>query len=396
MFRQRHSSARNLAVILPGAWLLLQASLAAAGEPSPYMQGVVSVFRNAIVKIDVSTPQAVFKPGPQGESINICKSEGTGFLVSASHVVTAAHVVQLADECGKPNVVIKSKRAQLQKLATVMDAKDDVALLRIEGAFPAEMCALGLMAQDVYGVEALRFGIPGGWDQPGPPAGVTIDQKDGPFAPLTLLTPVITEKGESGGPIIYVFNVVGLTRARHEQYAGYSFMTMGSAIRALMAANSVRQSGPICNPVIQNMPTKFQEASTGGWLESLTGKRPNSTVIASINIDDNVSRSTMTMSPDLLDRFRKLGGNSVSVDMDSSGSKLILKGVVAGKDDEMTIMSGKVQNTSDAISQDLRQTLWNQFVDEGKKAGMWTGDNGINWPLLVNQPNLKNPAQPPI
>jgi hypothetical protein len=140
-----------------------------------------------------------------------------------------------------------------------------VGLLKVDGDFPDDVCALGLNTKDVFGTEAIRFGIPGGFDEPGPASGVKIGTQTGQFAPLILLSLAITEKGESGGPVIYLFNVVGITRARHAQYPAYSFMTVGSTIRALMAANSVRPSGHICNPVESSMWTQFNGGS-GGFL----------------------------------------------------------------------------------------------------------------------------------
>src|SRR3954454_2062636 len=84
-----------------------------AVEPSPYENIIVNLFRHAIVKIDVGSTTAVFKENVNGESINICKSEGTGFLINSNHVVTAEHVYLLAPECGQRNIVVKSKKQNL-------------------------------------------------------------------------------------------------------------------------------------------------------------------------------------------------------------------------------------------------------------------------------------------
>jgi hypothetical protein len=48
---------------------------------------VEKTLKKAVVKLDVSTNTPVFENGK-----NICKSEGTGFLISQKLIVTAAHV----------------------------------------------------------------------------------------------------------------------------------------------------------------------------------------------------------------------------------------------------------------------------------------------------------------
>jgi hypothetical protein len=347
-----------------------------AVEPSPYENIIVNLFRHAIVKIDVSSTTAVFKENVNGESVNICKSEGTGFLINSNHVVTAEHVYLLAPECGQRNIVVKSKKQNLQKRADVIAAKDDVALLKVDSDFPAEMCALGLMKQDVYGTQAIRFGIPGGWDQPGPPAGVMIDQKGGQFSPLTLLAPTITEKGESGGPVIYLFNVVGLTRARHAQYMGYSFMTAASAIRSLMAANRVRPSGNICNPVEASMWTNFDPAPSSGGIfgnsvNNLIGPPRTGKVVASIKLDHQLTAQMSSVAPDVLKGFVKtFDDHALTINPGSSGTDVSIFGKFQSEHEHLEV-EDKAVRTRDDISQQLRETLWNQYVSAAQKAGMW-------------------------
>ena len=159
----------------------------------------------------------------------------------------------LAPECGARIIIVKSTTHKLQKLATIVAAKDDVALLKLDGDFPPDVCVLGLRAQDIFDIKAIRFGIPGGFPEPGPAAAVKIGPQRSSFSPLILLAPIVAEKGESGGPVIYQFNVVGITRARHEVYPTYSFMMAGATIRALLNDNAIRPSGHICNPVESDM-----------------------------------------------------------------------------------------------------------------------------------------------
>lgn len=197
-----------------------------------------------MVKVDVSTNTSVFREGR-----NICVSEGTGFLVSSSHAITAEHVYNVPAECGERIILLKSRRHNLQVRATVVDALNDTALLRIDEPLPEKMCALRVIKSDVFSVPAFRFGIPGGLPDP-TPMDVRIQDQDTTFTPLAVVTPTITELGESGGPVIHMFNVTGITRARHPTYRAYSFMMPASNIRTLlMLRYAVRIEGPVCNPV---------------------------------------------------------------------------------------------------------------------------------------------------
>jgi len=353
------------------AFCLVYADVARATE---FADIIESKFRHAIVKIDVSSTTPVFKNG-----INICKSEGTGFLVSSRYVVTAEHVYTLSPECGQRNIVVKSKAQSLQKLAAIVAAKDDVALLKVDSDFPVEMCALGLMKQDVYGTQAIRFGIPGGFDEPGPAAGVRIDQQGGQFSPLVLLAPTITERGESGGPVIVLFNVVGLTRARHAQYPAFSVMTEGSAIRSLMAENSVR-SGNICNPVEASMWTTAEAAGkptgSGCSTDQATGAvtcGPPGNVFASVKMDSRLISKESSIAFDWPNDFTKLNDGTLTVYRESNASGkagVAIEGHVASYD-EYGDIAGKVARTTDDISEQLREKLWRAYVAEGEKAGKW-------------------------
>jgi len=73
------------------------------------------------------------------------------------------------------------------------------------------------------------------------------------WKPLVLLTPTPVESGESGGPILVDFNVVGIMKAKHVKYSGYSFMMKGSSLRNLMLKYKVALDGQMCNPVTLRM-----------------------------------------------------------------------------------------------------------------------------------------------
>ncbi len=349
-----------------------------ASEPSSYEDVIASLFRQAIVKVDVSSITPVFKENDKKEIVNVCKSEGTGFLVNSNHVVTAEHVYLLAPECGERNIVIKSKKNNLQKLAQVIAAKDDVGLLKVDSDFPAEMCALGLMKQDVYGTQAIRFGIPGGWDQPGPPVGVKIDEKDGQFSPLTLLAPAIAERGESGGPVIYLFNVVGLTRARHARYLGYSFMTAASAIRTLMVATGVQPSGHICNPVEASMWTNINQSLPSppppGFPGALLGGNNSlfkGSVVASVRLDQQLTAHAPGIAPDIFKNIgRTLGASTLNANLSPAGTDVSIQGQFNSKPEYDDVLNQTTRATDDVSSQ-IREALWKAYVAEAEKAGKW-------------------------
>jgi hypothetical protein len=186
-------------------------------------------FLDSIVKIEVSSNTPVFDK----DGLNLCLSDGTGFLISKTHVVTAEHVYQLVPECGKVIIQVRSKKHNVNQIAKVLGSQNDVAILTVDQPLPDGMCALVVMSSDVYNSKGVRFGIPGSLFDPYP-MHIKIGVKDTEFKPLTVLTPVSAEPGDSGGPVIYMFNVVGVTRAKHKQYPAFSFMNAGSNIRELM------------------------------------------------------------------------------------------------------------------------------------------------------------------
>lgn len=203
---------------------------------------IENTFRNAIVKIDVSSNTPVLENGR-----NVCRSEGTGFFVSKSHIITANHVLDIKVQCGEKIIMIKSRKHNLQKLASVVDSSDDVALLRLDSITENRVCSLIFSPQDTFSTYGFRFGIPEGLEDPDP-AELRIGEEDGQFAPLVVLTPATTHRGDSGGPVIKDFNVVGITKARHEKFNDRSFMIRGTIVRALMTRNNVETDGSDCNP----------------------------------------------------------------------------------------------------------------------------------------------------
>ncbi len=207
---------------------------------------VETSFRNAIVKIDVSSKIPVIRDGK-----NLCLSEGTGFLVSSSFVASAGHVFELDPGCGELTIVLRSRRNNVERVAKLIESANDVALLSVEEPFQSPMCFVTLMS-DVFDIDGFRIGIPGGLQDP-VPKEVVIGLDGEEWKPLVLLTPTPVEHGESGGPIIVDFNVVGIMKAKHMTYSGYSFMMKGSILRNLMLKYKVPSNGQMCNPVTIRM-----------------------------------------------------------------------------------------------------------------------------------------------
>lgn len=219
---------------------------------------IENTYRNAVVKIDVSSRSPVFNA--KGE--NICRSEGTGFLVSKKHVITAAHVVNIDPRCDGKIIVVKSRKHNTQKAASVVSSGDDVALLQISPLKDTEkLCSLIIAARPIYATKGFRFGIPEGLEDPDPVA-LSIGEEDNQFKPLTVLRPSATHRGDSGGPVLRNFNVVGITKARHERYPDYSLMIGVNSIRKLLSAANITPDGSDCNPAKHQVDANFNNDKT--------------------------------------------------------------------------------------------------------------------------------------
>jgi hypothetical protein len=137
------------------------------------------------------------------------------------------------------------------RVAKLIESVNDVALLKVDDPFKDPMCFITLTS-DVFNTDGFRIGIPGGLEDP-VPKEVVIGLDGEQWKPLVLLTPTPVEDGESGGPIIVDFNVVGIMKSKHKQYSGYSFMMKGSSLRNLMLKYRVALDGQMCNPVVIRM-----------------------------------------------------------------------------------------------------------------------------------------------
>ncbi|MDW9738323.1 hypothetical protein GOC00_25940 [Sinorhizobium meliloti] len=206
---------------------------------------VGQAFRRAILKVDVSAPNSVF----DDDDINICKSEGTAFLIGRNMAVTASHVFDLHPDCGAPVISLESKTFNAEFFADVLAVEGDVTVLKFDQELPKSMCALALRKSNVSFVDGVKYGIPRGMFFPTPMPVQIGSEQDNDFQPFVQLTTSPTERGESGGPIVFEFNVVGILRAKHPKFSAFSVMTPVSHLLDIIAKNSLQISNDkLCNP----------------------------------------------------------------------------------------------------------------------------------------------------
>ncbi|MCP1738218.1 serine protease [Bradyrhizobium japonicum] len=306
---------------------------------------IESTFREAIVKLVVSSAQPVYKDG-----VNLCESEGTGFLIGSNHVVTAEHVFILPKECGSPIIIVRSQSQSVERLAKVVGAKDDVAVLGMDEALPPTMCSLGLMGSDVFDTKGIRYGIPGKL-RDAAIFPVRLGPKKNEFDPLVVLTPTTAEAGESGGPIIYNFNVVGILRSKHKEYKAFSFMTTVSAIRTLLSQLNLKPAGKICNPVEINMVVGLGSSATYNIVfnqrSAESSRQEAATALA--------AKLSSVPSPDVF--------NSLSL------PKISHSGGAVTLDVPPTV--GFFPPSLDSVSTKLKEELWREYVAQREAKGWW-------------------------
>lgn len=208
------------------------------------MNIITNCYRNAIVKISVTSNTPVFDENRN----NICKSEGTGFLVNRQTIVTAAHVIRLEKDCGAPIIIAKAQRFRWQVLVDVVKTQDDVALLKIvSDPNGSGMCSLLIASKDVFEIDGFRFGIPDGLAD-AEPVHLHVGDEKGQFLPFITLSPSPVWPGDSGGPIFHRFQVIGITKARHEKYTNFGLMIRAESLRQLLKSEKIVGDDTSCNP----------------------------------------------------------------------------------------------------------------------------------------------------
>ncbi|TAZ56707.1 serine protease family protein [Rhizobium ruizarguesonis] len=208
-----------------------------------YTYLIKTTFRRAVVKVVVSANKPIF----DSNNNNICISEGTAFLISGEYAVTANHVLNIDPKCKGVVIELKSFSTNKSWTASIIDHEQDVALLKFDRVtkYGEKLCSI-VVEGEGFDHSGFKFGIPGGLfvDPDGIP--VEIGAQGSGFGSLVTIRPSITERGESGSPIIYRMKAVGVLESRHPDYAGYSFMTPNAPILSLMAKHHFVRDATEC------------------------------------------------------------------------------------------------------------------------------------------------------
>ncbi|MBI1204392.1 MAG: hypothetical protein GC182_17975 [Rhodopseudomonas sp.] len=285
-----------------GVAVLLALAMVASGRPAAHADGIQdivdSTYRNAVVKIDVSSNTPSF----DGDGNNICKSEGTGFFVyNRSTIVTATHVIELPPACGDVIVIARSRKNKWERLVKPLDNKDDVILLGTEPISGNDMCALLPVSHDAFDTDGFRFGIPAGFLDP-EPISLKILDEHGEFDPLVKLNPATVRGGESGGPVFYRFNVAGIVKSRLKA-SDYGLMIRANVIRDLLAKKKIiRDDAFLCNPMryafasTDNQPSLHLDLSPPSGLNHIGWSKMATDLSAAIDLTANSAMFGKTLT----------------------------------------------------------------------------------------------------
>jgi hypothetical protein len=239
-------------------FLLIASALAItnseAADPTLYDY----TFKEAILKIDVKFQHSKLDPSDGKE---ICVSEGTGFAVDSTHVITAKHVVDRDPDCGPPGIIAKSFADDSQIVMKLVDSIGDVALLAATNPFTSSYASavdsiqgspcsvIVSLFDNSFNQSAIRFGIPGGTIEP-QLVPVQVGSQFGQFNQLISITPIEVNGGESGGPIFRDAEVVGMIEAKVRDPNMIGLMLKASEILPLLTRNNISQqaSADRCHP----------------------------------------------------------------------------------------------------------------------------------------------------
>jgi lanthanide-dependent methanol dehydrogenase len=376
------------AVLCFGGCLLVCVSACKATDLEDIVE---STLKKAIVKVDVSTNIPVFE-----KNQNICKSEGTGFLITSRHLVTASHVYDLPAKCGSPIILVKPIASTSQMVATVVDAREDVSILSVDQDFPPGTCALSFKG-NVFGTQAIRYGIPSGFSEPPVAEHIRIGDQQNQFMPLVVMGGSPTEGGESGGPVINLFNVVGIIHGKHQEYASFSFMTVGSTAAELIAKDSIKASGHLCNPVEASTTFVEPHAPVHPPIFGGHGRGGNpGQIIASITVNDQFAQMSSAATQSALAIYaRQFRAKSFAVGYATSKNSVrVARQFDPGDSVAFNTAASDVFRVTTETSRALQQLLWNSYVSDGANEGRWDKASGAPLVAQLNDEVVKLATDP--
>lgn len=207
---------------------------------------LIKLFRQAIVKVDVSGEH------PQLDSTgqDICKSQGMGFLISRTHVISAKHVTDVDSKCGR-RILISSAATSFEAITDVVMTHGDIILLKLRDASaPRPLCSLAVADKNVYDQSVVRFAMPAALVDPEPL--MTEVGELGQFNPNVRFSPAPVHPGDSGGPIVHMFSVIGITKEKLTLLDGYGIMIPVDPIVTLLKNANFRSDDSTCNPLLMS------------------------------------------------------------------------------------------------------------------------------------------------
>ena len=364
------------------------------------------LFQKAILKVDVSGEVPQFNA--DGE--DVCQSQGMGFLISRTHLISAKHVLDVSDACRR-RIVVSSAATSFQSAADVMDSYGDVVLLKLrDGSAPAPICSLALSPENIYDQPAVRFALPAPLIDP-EPLLTEVGEEGGQFEPNVRITPAPVHPGDSGGPIIHFFSVIGITKEKLTHVDGYGVMVPVDPINTLLKRAAFRPDGSTCNPLLtqqtaidvtfysdvlepEQIKTGLETAITGLSL-SFNRIGDGGATVASAQTNDNRSVNIPGVGPIMLPPLEDLARGPASINNGGGlGNAPFVEGFSSGSNSEVLnlelprlpgeVAVPKINPAFGTITLDTDQQgvavlfgrdypkVATEFLEESLKSQMWT------------------------
>jgi serine protease Do len=251
---------------------LVFAAILAAGFSNAHADSVAEVYKrvvDSVVVIRTEEPAAIAAPG------TVAPAEtglGSGVLIDADRVLTAAHVVQVADRI----LVQVSNEETLAARVVASDPSADLALLQLERApLKAVPAVLGDSDALAIGDEVFIVGAPLGMSHTlsvGHVSGRRIaNNMYGGFAESELLqTDASINPGNSGGPMFdmsgHVVGVVSHIIFGEAGAGGLGFVATANMAKDLLLSGRRTWTGMECHVLEGEMARVFQLPQARGLL----------------------------------------------------------------------------------------------------------------------------------